>query len=69
MSGLKAAVKGIVAQLRKDDRLAAGVIVWVVLAAVLAAAGAPPALWGGLLLLGAVGAILSMLAPRRGGER
>ncbi len=65
MSGIKAAVKAVVERLRKDERLAAALVVWLVLAAVLSASGAKPAVWAGLLLLAAIGALLSVLAAKR----
>lgn len=65
----RAAVRAIVERARKDERLAAAAVVWVVLAVVLSASGATPAVWGGMLLLAVVGAILGFLAPRRDRER
>jgi hypothetical protein len=64
MIAIKAAVRAMVERARKDERLAVGVVVWLMLAAVLAGSGARPALWGGFLLLGAVGALLGVLAAR-----
>lgn len=69
MIAIRAAVRAIVERARKDERLAAGVIVWLVLAVVLSANGAKPEVWGGMLLLAVVGAILGVLIPRRDKER
>jgi hypothetical protein len=69
MMAVRAAVRAMVERARKDERLAAGAIVWVVLAVVLSASGATPAVWGGMLLLAVIGALLGVLAPRRDKDR